>query len=253
MQAAHSTVDLRSAPSANAPLDTQLLFGEMVLVHAHDEQWAWVESEWDGYQGYVAFKALAEPMEPTHRVCVPRTFQYAAPDLKAQMVDCISLASEVAIVQVHQTKNGPYAELADGSAIYAPHLVPIEQSFPDWIATARELLGTPYLWAGRSGMGADCSAFVQLALRMANIPTLRDSDMQSATLGEALDPDMPLNNLSTGDLVFWRGHVGLISKPGVLLHCNARTMSAVEEPLEEAVERIANLYEQPTGFRRVGA
>ncbi|MEM1365214.1 MAG: NlpC/P60 family protein, partial [Pseudomonadota bacterium] len=112
--------------------------------------------------------------------------------------------------------------------------------------------GTPYLWAGRSGLGVDCSAFVQLALRMAARPALRDSDMQAATLGDELPSDTPLASLTAGDLVFWRGHVGLVSAPGMLVHCNARTMSAVEEPLADAVERIANLYERPTGFRRIG-
>ncbi|MEN0087573.1 MAG: NlpC/P60 family protein [Pseudomonadota bacterium] len=246
-------LNLRASPSNIATLDTQLLSGEALQVHATADGWVWVESQWDGYQGYCRADGLCEPLAPTHRVVVPRTFRYAAPDLKALMLEPVSMASEVTVVEIHETSNGRYAQLADGTAIYEPHLEPIGESFLNWIETARALLGTPYLWAGRSAMGFDCSAFVQLALRMAGRPAPRDSDMQAATLGEALDNDTQLQSLVAGDLVFWRGHVGIVSALDTLMHCNARTMSAVEEPLTAAVERIANLYERPTGFRRVGA
>ncbi|MEO0498899.1 MAG: NlpC/P60 family protein [Pseudomonadota bacterium] len=252
MQVRQAVLDLRAAPSDDAALDSQLLFGERVEVHAQADGWVWVQSGWDDYQGYCKLDALGEPVPPTHRVVVPRTFLYTAPDLKAPVISPVSLASEVTVKQFHDTSNGSYAELVDGTALYAPHLAPVDHVQADWISTAYGLLGTPYLWAGRSAMGADCSAFVQLALRMAGTFAFRDSDMQAATLGEELDPDTPLAELQAGDLVFWRGHVGLVSTSNNLVHCNARNMSAVEEPLDEAVERIANLYERPTGLRRVG-
>ncbi|MEM9031377.1 MAG: peptidoglycan endopeptidase, partial [Pseudomonadota bacterium] len=41
-----------------------------------------------------------------------------------------------------------------------------------------------------------------------------------------------------GDVWFWDGHVGILSQPDRLLHANAHHMAVVEEPLDEAVERI---------------
>ena len=75
----------------------------------------------------------------------------------------------------------------------------------------RLFLDTPYLWGGISGFGIDCSGLVQLAMRMAGRDVLRDSDMQAAGLGEPLDPGPDYAGLQRGDLVFWKGHVAIMT------------------------------------------
>jgi hypothetical protein len=44
--------------------------------------------------------------------------------------------------------------------------------------------------------------------------------------------------LKRGDLVFWKGHVGVMRDAETLLHANAFHMLVAAEPLTEAVERI---------------
>jgi cell wall-associated NlpC family hydrolase len=41
-----------------------------------------------------------------------------------------------------------------------------------------------------------------------------------------------------GDLMFWRGHVALVSDPDTILHANGQTMSVAHEPLAAAIARI---------------
>ena len=75
--------DLRRTPSLEAPIDTQVLFGETVTLYDEDEGWAWVQLASDGYVGYVSRDALAEgPAAPTHRVKVNHTFIYPAANMK---------------------------------------------------------------------------------------------------------------------------------------------------------------------------
>ena len=45
---ARGIVDLRRRPAPDAPLDTQLLFGERVRVFDEADGWAWVQNETDG-------------------------------------------------------------------------------------------------------------------------------------------------------------------------------------------------------------
>ena len=45
-------------------------------------------------------------------------------------------------------------------------------------------------------------------------------------------------SLTRGDLVFWKGHVGIMRDPATLLHANGWHMKVVSEPLAEARERI---------------
>jgi cell wall-associated NlpC family hydrolase len=60
--------------------------------------------------------------------------------------------------------------------------------------------------------------------------------MQAAMLG----PPLPSGeSRQRGDLVFWRGHVGILADAGTLIHANAYHMAVVQEPLSEATRRIA--------------
>ena len=68
----------------------------------------------------------------------------------------------------------------------------------------------------------------------------RDSDLQEATLGQALPLDVALAHLRRGDLVFWKGHVGIMRDAATLLHANGFAMKVASEPLAEASARIAN-------------
>jgi cell wall-associated NlpC family hydrolase len=51
--------------------------------------------------------------------------------------------------------------------------------------------------------------------------------------------EVPPGAEAPGDLIFWRGHVALVSAPGMILHANAHHMAVAEEPLGQAEARIA--------------
>lgn len=248
---AAAVADVRGAPRPDAGLSTQMLRGEDVRVFDEADGWAWVQSEHDGYVGYVAGTVL-EPRgaTATHVVSVPRTFLYPGPDMKLPRGDVLSLGTELVITGAAETRGTAYALLASGEAVIARHLVPVGEYAADYVAVAEDLLGTPYLWGGVSAFGIDCSGLVQLAMRLAGREMLRDSDMQAATAGEAFDPGPDYSGLARGDLVFWKGHVGIMLDAATLIHANGHTMTVSREKLADAIDRIGYLYGGPTGFRR---
>jgi cell wall-associated NlpC family hydrolase len=243
--------DLLRAPRADAALDTQLLAGDAVRVFDERDGYGWVQAESDGYVGYVRLADLAPTVAPaTHVVAVPRTFLYCAPDMKLPRRAALSLGSRIAVSGEAQTRGTRYALLASGEAVAAQHLRPLGHQAGDYVAVAETLLRTPYLWGGASAFGIDCAALVQLCLRMAGHRAPRDSDMQAAALGAEIDAGADHEHLRRGDLVFWRGHVAVMSDAETLIHANGHTMDVAHEPLADAVERIGYLYGRPTGFRR---
>jgi cell wall-associated NlpC family hydrolase len=243
--------DLRKAPRWDAGVNTQALFGDDILVFEDKDGWAWIQVERDGYVGYVADTVLgARDHAPTHVVSVPRTFLYPGPDLRFPAGGQLSMGSAVTVTGAAETRGTHYALVPSGQAIIAGHLRPIAEAATDYVAVAESFLCTPYLWGGVSGFGIDCSGLVQLSMRMAGKDVLRDSDMQAASIGEPLDPGPNFTGLRRGDLVFWKGHVAVMTDAETMIHANGHTMLVSREGLKDAVARIGYLYGGPTGFRR---
>lgn len=239
--AAH--VPLRREPRADLSIDTELLRGEAVTLYEQTPQgWAWVQNATDGYVGWMALDALTQDApEPTHKVSALRSFRYPGPDLKFPAIDCLSLEARVTVTGETVTRGTRYALLDDGSAMVAGHLTPLDQmtSDTDWVAVAESFLGTPYLWGGRTSIGLDCSALIQLSCAAGGIKAPRDSDMQEEGFGTALDISAGLPALQRGDLLFWKGHVGVMVDAATLLHANGHTLSVAKEPVTDAIARIA--------------
>jgi cell wall-associated NlpC family hydrolase len=242
---------MRSAPRSDAGLSTELLLGDDVLVFDEAEGWAWVQGVRDGYVGYVGSGTLGRAeMEATHVVSAPRTFAYVGPDLRFPRSFDLSMGSRVTVTGFAETRGTRYAVLPSGEALIAAHLTPVGERAADYVSVAEMLEYTPYLWGGATAFGIDCSGVVQLAMRMADRDVLRDSDMQAATIGEPLMPGDGYSGLRRGDLVFWKGHVAIMTDPETMIHANGHTMLVSREGLRDAVDRIGYLYGGPTGFRR---
>lgn len=243
-----AVAELRSEPHFNMGVDTQLLFGESVTVFDMKNGWSWVKSDTDSYVGYVPDRFLDDAgEEATHWVTAPRTFLYPEPELKTAPVGGLSMGSRITVVEEVEKRGTRYFVLEDERAIIADHCKPSGVTETnDYVTIAARFLETPYLWGGRSGFGIDCSGLVQLALQMAGAEAPRDSDMQAAGLGTEISPD----EARRGDLVFWKGHVGILEDSDTILHANGNTMSVARENLKDAIKRISYLYGEPTGFRR---
>jgi hypothetical protein len=236
------TANLRHAPAPDAPLDTQALFGEDVMLYEDHEGWGWVQLACDGYVGYMSMAALAEgQINPTHRVIVNRSFVYPGPDLKLSARDALPLG---AAVNVRATKGG-FAQIDDAAFVFSGHLLPSDERPQDFVTVAERLLHAPYLWGGKTSLGIDCSGLVQISLDAAGIDAPRDTDLQEHALGLPFAVDTDLADLRRGDLVFWRGHVGIMRDETTLLHANAHHMLVASEPLRIARDRNLATASQP--------
>jgi cell wall-associated NlpC family hydrolase len=228
------SLPLRREPRFDATLDTEALFGETLTVYDEHEGWAWVQLSRDGYVGYLPSEGLvADIVPPTHRISVLRTYVYAGPDGKTPPLALLSLNAHIAA----SGSEGKFLALAGGGYVFAGHAAPTGKTESDFVAVAETFIGTPYLWGGRTSVGLDCSGLVQLAIEAAGQAAPRDADMQAAELGRVIDWK-PSTKLRRGDLVFWEGHVGIMTSGKDFLHANAFHMAVEIEPFAAARRRI---------------
>jgi cell wall-associated NlpC family hydrolase len=243
-----ASAPLRRSPQADASLETEALHGESVTLYDEQDGWAWAQLERDQYVGYLPAAVLGAPSAPTHRVAALRTHAYPGPAIKLPPRLALSLGAQLSVVG----REGDFAVSDDGLYLWSRSLTEVSAHEPDWVAVAERFVGTPYLWGGRTSEGIDCSGLVQTALMAGGLASPRDSDMQEAGLGEPIAIDDPAAPLARGDLMFWKGHVGIMRDPVTLLHANGWHMKTVSEPLAQARERIAaNGGGEVTSVRRL--
>lgn len=235
---------LHPSPDRHEALDTQLLFGERVTVFDETAEWAWVQNEADGYVGYMRTGDLSgETLQATHRIRGLSAHVMPEPALKHPPMMALPMGALVTA----EGSEGAYSRLATGGWIYSRQLQALDDPLPDFVATALDLTGVPYLWGGRSALGLDCSALVQLVLSFAGIAAPRDSDQQEAGLGEPLDWVEGETLPERGDLLYGEGHVAIALDGEGVINANAYSMSVLVEPRADIAGRL--VAESGQGFR----
>lgn len=209
---------------------SQLLYGDMFNVLELRDGYAFGQAQFDGYCGYVRQDLLGSSTQPTHWIAVPATHLYHEPDIKQMTLGAVYMGSEVTVAETGEE----WSRLAEGQYVSSKHILPVTSRLNDPVLVADLYLGTPYLWGGNTRYGIDCSGLVQMAWRACGLDCPRDSDMQEADLGRPVS----LDEAEGGDLVFWKGHVGIMSSNTLMIHANAHHMAVAYEPLDEAALRI---------------
>lgn len=223
--------DIYGVPDKTArrgKFETQLVQGEVFIVTEEKDGWCKGVCGHDQYPGYVESIHLAkQTITPTHIVTAARSHTYREPSIKSPFINTLSFGSLIKLTG----KEEGFVQVNGGAWIFEKHVAAVEGLEKDYLATARKFLETPYYWGGRSGFGLDCSGLLQVSLARAGIAVPRDSDVQENSIGKAVE------KAQAGDIVFFKGHVGLMADDRALLHANGFHMKTVLEPLEAVIAR----------------
>ncbi|MCA2219786.1 C40 family peptidase [Nonomuraea aurantiaca] len=108
------------------------------------------------------------------------------------------------------------------------------QTTPAWkvaLKFAMKKRGIPYVWGGTSDSGYDCSGLMLRAYEHAGIELPRTTTEQYSAFSKKISWD----HLKPGDLVFFHGlgHVGMISRPGYMVHAPHTGDVVKEEKLSD--------------------
>ncbi len=185
---------VRETPSEKVEMVTQMLFGESCDILEEQKHWTKIKIHYDNYEGWIDAKQVSSVTDEF---------------LENRKVSVVTECFSSVIMKDGRTL------LSMGSEVEFP-IVTSQRShnLRESIAlTAREFLNIPYLWAGKSFFGVDCSGFVQLVYKIHNVKLPRDAHQQ-AEVGELLtfvEESLP------GDLAFFEDEDGDIVHVGIML------------------------------------
>jgi cell wall-associated NlpC family hydrolase len=238
VQAVRAVVGLFKQPDEPSGQQTQILFGETFNIYEEKNGWVWGQCDLDDYVGYALAEPFAPPEGATHRVQALATPLFVSPDIKHGAREVLPMNARVSVAD----PSGRFVRLTSGQFVFAQHLTAIDAVISDWVSVAERFIGVPYVWGGKTSAGIDCSGLVQTALQAGGIASPRDTDMMESALGAELPRGA---SLKRGDLIFWKGHIGIMLDSTRLIHANGFHMQVSIEPLKLVDERTRELESLP--------
>lgn len=210
-------------PRADAPLATQAIYNTPVQILQSAHNFALIQTP-DNYQSWIDKRYLA-----THShykdASVAKVTNIFANIYKDPNTDThpplftVPFSTELTILKADDER-WISVQLADGSKGWIQRgdiaIDPKPLSMSAMLEFSHKFIGLPYLWAGASTYGFDCSGFVQTLYRMTGVNFPRDAIYQSYWPGLI---QVPFKNARPGDLLYF-GWNDVISHAAVYLGDN---------------------------------
>ena len=241
-----TAVNLRTGAGTGNAIIATVSEGTALIVEA-DTGSGWYKVNYDGEIGYMSadYLSFSETMDLTAQGWVDGSDvrMRAAAGTDSEIVRVTTYGESVEILGVDGEWykvsaggktgyiRGDYVSFTEPDPSQAPAAGSIGEQI---VAFAEQFLGTPYVWAGSSPSGFDCSGFVSYVFKNFGY-TVNRTAASMYTNGVAVDK----SELQIGDAVFFAsssesiGHVGIYIGDGEFIHsssgCGYVTISGLDE------------------------
>ena len=241
-----TAVNLRTGAGTGNAIIATVGEGTALIVEA-DTGSGWYKVNYDGESGYMSadYLSFSETMDLTTQGWVDGSDvrMRAAAGTDSEIVRVTTYGESVEILGVDGEWykvsaggktgyiRGDYVSFTEPDPSQAPAAGSIGEQI---VAFAEQFLGTPYVWAGSSPSGFDCSGFVSYVFKNFGY-TVNRTAASMYTNGVAVDK----SELQISDAVFFAsssesiGHVGIYIGDGEFIHsssgCGYVTISGLDE------------------------
>ena len=208
-------IPIRKGPDQRNEMTSQLLFGEIFKVIQTTGGWHKIQSETDGYLGWImdsTFQAISEEEYNVYLSSEKYILRSLTKAVSEDKSNHLFLPPGSVIlnqnIENRKIKVGLNNYILDNIVIEKP-----SATREAILKTAHYFIDAPYIWGGRSLLGIDCSGLSQLSYLINGIRIKRDASQQAEEGTQVFF----LNESKPGDLAFFDNDQGAITHVGILL------------------------------------
>ena len=229
--------NINSKPSLNSEVTSQILYGEKFKILTKKKGWFKIKTSFDNYIGFIKVKKFNQNFKPTKKVNKLKSKIFKKVNKKFLPTNnFLYFASGISI----KNQNKIYIEFEKNKWIKKKDKKNINHYEKNFVKVLKLFLNSAYLWGGKTSKGIDCSALIQIYFYYNRIFFPRDSKDQMKFCRKKL-----YKGLSKGDIIFWKGHVGMCINRLKFIHAYGPMKKVIIMPINHTiklVEKTAKLF-----------
>jgi hypothetical protein len=217
-------------PNINSEVSTQILYGEKFKIISKSKNWVKIKTNFDEYLGFIKNDIFITSFKPSHKIFSTKSYIYKK--VKSNFVKTKKYLYFSSIVQNLEDKKN-YIEFDKNKWIKKKDLRKINHIEKNYKKILKLFLNTKYLWGGKSIDGIDCSALIQLFFKYNRKFFPRDTRDQIKYCKKKIAKEF-----SDGDIIFWKGHVGLCLDKKRFIHAYGPRKKVLIMPIKKTINLI---------------
>tara|TARA_B100001057_G_scaffold343630_1_gene344544 strand:- start:126 stop:878 length:753 start_codon:yes stop_codon:yes gene_type:complete len=217
-------------PSLNSEVTSQILYGEKFKILSKKNHWIKIKTNFDNYVGYIKKGKFNKTFKPTNKICKLKAKIYKKVNNKfISNNNFLCFASGISI----KNRNNDYVEFEKNKWVKIIDTKKINHYENNFSRIFKLFLNTKYLWGGKTFKGIDCSALIQIYFYYNRIFFPRDSKDQAKFCKKKTK-----KKLSKGDIIFWKGHVGICLNQLRFIHAYGPRKKVLIMPTNSTIKMI---------------
>jgi len=224
--------NIHSKPFMNSEVTSQILYGEKFKILSKNKKWVKIKTSFDRYTGYIKNDDFIRSFKPTHKIYILKSKIFT--NTKSKFMESKKyLYFSTEIINLEAKKN--FIRFSKNNWIKKKDLKEINHIEKNYGKIFKLFLKKKYLWGGKSAEGIDCSALIQIFFKYNNKFFPRDTKDQIKFCKNKIN-----KNFKNGDIIFWKGHVGLCLNNKKFIHAYGPKKKVLIMPINYVINLIAN-------------
>ncbi len=225
-----SVANVYFKPSPNSEVVSQILYGDKFKILLKRKKYIKIKTHYDNYIGYIKKDKFLENFKPSHKISKVKSrifFKKGKKFLSSNHY--LYYGSGVCV----RNENKKYIEFEKNKWIKKNNIKNIDHYEKNYIKIFKFFLNTKYLWGGKTCVGIDCSALIQMYFYYNRTFFPRDTKDQIRFCKRKRG-----KNRLKGDIIFWKGHVGICLNKSRFIHAYGPKKKVVIMPTAQTIKLI---------------